>query len=277
MSSEFKRMQQLAGIKEIKIRPGGLYQRVLDEYVKGILDTQEVWEDDPEALEYLDSLRQNPPKANTADEAAREIQKIDDASTEFVGEYAGAFYHEAVVEPLIDMGKKNKTLRLYIKEILEILHELYSEDDMQIQHYEDTLLDQWRDDRIYQDILSKFIGNIYHENQEKSMWVQSTELQLFVRVLYNLKLKANTMEELASALVTIDDKILELGTDEEELDEFSYRGLDGELNKILASHPEYESVIHSLLDDDWLYGDSSYKNAPEVINAYSIYQSARRK
>jgi hypothetical protein len=277
MNNEFKRMQQLAGIKEIKIKPSGVYQRILDEYVKGVLDTQETWEDDPEALEYINSLKQNPPRADTADDAAREIQKIDDTSTEFVGQYKGDFYDEAVVDPLIDLGKKTPFFKPSIKEILEILHGLYDLDPITIQQYEDTLSDQWRDDRIYQDILSKFISNIYRENQEKSMWVQSTELQLFVRVLYNLKLKANTMEELASALVTIDDKILELGTDEEELDEFSYRGLDGELNKILSSHPEYESVIHSLLDDDGLYGNSSYKNAPEVVKAYSIYQSARRK
>ena len=55
------------------------------------------------------------------------------------------------------------------------------------------------------------------------------------------------MEELASNIRTINDTILEL-----KFDGFSYEGVDGELNKVLASHPEYESVIYSLLEDDWL-------------------------
>ena len=132
MNSEFKRMQQLAGLTEIKIIPSGLFQKVSNEYIKGILDNEGDWEDDPEALEYLDSLKQNLSTARTADEAAREIQKIDDTLTEFAGQYLGDFYHEAVANPLIDIGKKTPSLRPYIKEILEILHKLYGQDDTTI-------------------------------------------------------------------------------------------------------------------------------------------------
>ena len=90
MNNEFKRMQQLAGIKEIKIRPGGLYQMVLDGYVKGILDTQgEFYEDEPEVMEYLHSLRQDSPKVNTVEDAAKKIKEINHTLTELSGGYPG--------------------------------------------------------------------------------------------------------------------------------------------------------------------------------------------
>ena len=247
MNSEFKRMQQLAGLTEIKIIPSGLFQKVSNEYIKGILDNEGDWEDDPEALEYLDSLKQNLSTARTADEAAREIQKIDDTLTEFAGQYLGDFYHEAVANPLIDIGKKTPSLRPYIKEILEILHKLYGQDDTTIQQYEDFISDQWRDDRIYQDILEEFILSVYSANFRGLLGRYDDEAFNYINQLNNFPPKINTMEELASNIRTINDTIYEL-----EVDGFSYKGVDEELNKVLASHPEYESVIHSLLGDDWL-------------------------
>jgi len=84
VNKEFKRMQQLAGINEIKVIPGGGFAKVLDEYIKMVLAQEESYQDDPEAVEYLASLKSYP-KVKTADETAEKIKEIDDTLTELSG------------------------------------------------------------------------------------------------------------------------------------------------------------------------------------------------
>jgi hypothetical protein len=143
MNNEFKRMQQLAGIRINEITPkyNGLYQRVLDKYVEDLLATQI----DLEASKYLNSLKQKLPRAWDAEDTARKIQEINDALTKLTGESADSFYKEVVVDTLVDIGKENKDLRPLIKDTLEILHKSYNQNNTQIQQYNNTLLNQWRD------------------------------------------------------------------------------------------------------------------------------------
>jgi hypothetical protein len=237
-------MQQLAGINEIKVIPGGGFAKVLDEYIKIVLEQEEFYQDDPEAMEYLVSLKQNPPIAHSAEEVAKKIGEIDDTLTELSGAYLGEFYSEAVFEPLVDMGKKFPKLKLAIKQIIEILHKLYNEDETDMHDYNEYISDQWNENRIYQDILDLYIRHIYGQNFRLLATYEGKILE-YINSLNNFPPKVNSLEELASTIVTINNKIFKL-----KADPFSYDGVDITLNKIAASNPKYKSTIDTLLGDD---------------------------
>jgi type I site-specific restriction-modification system R (restriction) subunit len=243
MSKEFKRMQQLAGINEIKVIPGGGFAKVLDEYIKSVLTQEEYYQDEPEAVEYFASLKSYP-EVKTADETAEKIEEIDNTLTELSGAYLGEFYSEAVLGPLVDIGKKFPNLKLAIKQIIEILHKLYDIDETDIQDYNEYISNQWHENRIYQDILDLYIRHTYVQNF-RLLATHEGEILKYINSLNNFPPKVNSLEELASAIVTINNKISEL-----KADPFSYDGVDVILNKIAASNPQYKSIIDTLLGDD---------------------------
>jgi hypothetical protein len=243
VNKEFKRMQQLAGINEIKVMPGGGYAKVLDEYIKSVLTQEEYYQDDPEAAEYFVSLKQNPPKALSADEAAKKIEEIDNTITEFSGAYPGEFYSEAVLEPLVDIGNKFPNLRSAIKQIIEILHESYIETDQDKQEHNEYILNQWREGGEYQNILDLYIRHIYTQNFKLLPHRNEGEGFDYINSLNNFPPKVNSLEELASTITTIDDTILQL----KDTNEFHYAGVEPILNKIAVYNPRYGNTIHSLL------------------------------
>ena len=249
MNKEFKRMQQLAGIKEIKIMPSGVYAKILSKYIKDDILTQEEYlqDDAPESVDYFSLLRQNPPIAGSAEEVANEIMEIDSTLSEFIGEYPGAFYSEAIIEPLINMGKKKPDFRPYIRQVINTLHKQNDRDNEEIEEYEEFMLDQWRDDIVYQDILDLYVDHIYSLQNFKYLHFGKGEILPYLHSLKNHQPKVNSLEELASTLVTINNTIFELKTNE-----FSYDGVDAALNQISISHPEYKSVIDTLLGSDLL-------------------------
>jgi hypothetical protein len=243
MSKEFKRMQQLAGINEIKVIPGGGFAKVLDEYIKSVLTQEEYYQDDPEAVEYLASLKSYP-KVKTADETAKKIEEIDDKLTELSGAYLGEFYSEAVLEPLVNIGQELPNLKPAIRQIIEILHKLYNQNETDIQDYNEYISSQWHESRMYQDILNLYIRHTYVQNF-KLLATHEGEILKYINSLNNFPPKVNSLEELASAIVTINDKIFEL-----KADPFSYDGVDVILNKIAAFNSKYKSIIDALLGDD---------------------------
>ncbi len=251
MNKEFKRMQQLAGIKEIQVAPGGGYAKVLNDYIKNTIAVQEDYPDDPELVEYIFSLKHNPPTAHSAEKAAEEIKNIDDTLTELAGAYLGEFYDESVFDPLVEMGKKIPSLRLFIRRIIETLHELYDIDDENRQDYDKSISDEWSENRIYQDILNLYIRHVYVQNFKLLPGYYRGEGWDYINSLNNYPPKVGSLEELASAIITINDKIREINTNKFfDIDELSYDGVDVTLNKIAASDPRYKSIIDALLEWD---------------------------
>lgn len=242
MNKEFKRMQQLAGINEIKVMPSGGYAKILDEYIKGILEQEEYYQDDPEAAEYFVSLKQNPPKALSADEAAEKIEEIDNTITEFSGAYPGEFYSEAVLEPLVDIGNKFPNFRSAIRQIIEILHESYVETDQDKQEHNEYISNQWREGSEYQNILDLYIKEIFLYNSRFLVNHQGA----LITYVYSLMPapEVNSLEELASTITTIDDTILQL----KDTNEFHYAGAEAILNKIAVYNPRYGNEILALLN-----------------------------
>ena len=108
MNNEFKRMQQLAGIKEITLTKGTIFRQIFDKWLVENMISQagSLEHDTPRAAEYLYSLKQNPPIANTLEQAVEKIQEISDTLNELAGEYPGAYYWELIKDPLNEIGEQ---------------------------------------------------------------------------------------------------------------------------------------------------------------------------
>lgn len=108
MNNEFKRMQQLAGIKEITLTKGNVFRQIFDKWlVDSMISQAEPLEyDAPEAAEYLYSLKQNPPIVNTLEQAVEKIIEIHEELNDLVGEYPGSYYWETIKDPLNEIGEQ---------------------------------------------------------------------------------------------------------------------------------------------------------------------------
>lgn len=126
MSKELKRMQKLAGLKEIRVLSPGVYNIIFQDWIKDQIDMMLRYpEEYQETLEYIKPFE----KANIAslEELAQTIKEIDDHITDGMDEGSGAFYHEVVREPLIVICDKRKFGET--DELISLLDELYGEND----------------------------------------------------------------------------------------------------------------------------------------------------
>lgn len=129
MSNEFKRMQQLAGIKEIQIEPKpNAFTQIFDRWLMREMVPQDVdiRGDAPDAAEYLVSLGQDPPKVNSLEQAVEKIIEIYDTLNGLIGVYPGAHYYETIELPLNRIGKELH-LEQYADQILSRLNDIYTE------------------------------------------------------------------------------------------------------------------------------------------------------
>ena len=105
MSKELKRMQKLAGLNEIRVNPPGTYNAVFQDWVEGQINMLLQYpEDYQRELEYIKPFKKV--SVTSLKELAQKIKEIDDYKTEGMEEGSGAFYHEAVREPLIVLCDK---------------------------------------------------------------------------------------------------------------------------------------------------------------------------
>jgi hypothetical protein len=230
-------------LKEIRVMPVGGYSRVLDEYIKSVLTQEEHYQDDPEAIEYFTSLKQNPPKASSAEETAKKIEEIDDTLTELSGAYIGEFYSEAVFEPLVQIGKKVPSLKIFIKQVIEILHELYNEDKEDIKYYNEHMAEQWREDRLYQDILDLYIDdNIFGANRLlhlfHSIQGYGEEMSKFANALKLNTPTVDSPEELVRNINSINSTMIKLKPSGK-----SYVDAKTTLEQMASEHPRLRSII----------------------------------
>jgi len=126
MSKELKRMQKLAGLNEIRVIPPGTYNAIFQDWIEDQIDMMLRYpEDYQEALEYIKPFKKV--SVTSLEELAQKIKEIDDYITEGMEEGSGAFYHEAVREPLIVLcDKRNFDEK---DKLISLLDKLYSEND----------------------------------------------------------------------------------------------------------------------------------------------------
>jgi hypothetical protein len=123
-------MQQLAGIKEIKVVHGGIFQTIFNKWLMDAMVSQaeDLEFDAPEAAAYLTSLKQNPPTANTLDLAVEKIIEIHEELNDLVGEYPGSYYEETIEWPLNNIGEE-PNLKPYVDQILSKLNDTRNQED----------------------------------------------------------------------------------------------------------------------------------------------------
>jgi hypothetical protein len=121
-------MQQLAGLlTEVRISPEGGYADILKKYIESVLTQEEYFtaeNGEEEGANYLAALRQNPPKAYSLEDVAKTILDIDEGMSEAVGVYPGEFYSEAVIYPLVDIGKQFPHFKKDIKKLILTLNKM---------------------------------------------------------------------------------------------------------------------------------------------------------
>lgn len=127
---EAKRLQQLAGIKEIKVALPSKLKDILSEYIKETEGQLENYDDEEqdEIQQFLSALDKN---VSSIEDLAKKIKQIDDFITsEMSGAYEGEFYSDAVIYPLIKhIFPKVRPSETEIKGLLDVLDTLYYSKD----------------------------------------------------------------------------------------------------------------------------------------------------